>query len=97
MDYKTAKTIAKKLKYVLISWDWKEEIDIAQLSRYTQRGYVYLYDLDTDSDEYIVACSKGALTPRERQAIEFAEFGSEEDDKPEYPSNIRWAEDGEHQ
>ena len=102
MDFKTAKKIVKKLKYVLISWDWKEEVNIVQLSRYTQRGYVYLYDLDTDSDEYVIACSKTALTPRERQAIEWASFGSDEEEekkeeKPEFPSNIRWAENGEHQ
>ena len=80
MDFKTAKKIVKKLKYVLISWDWKEEVNIVQLSRYTQRGYVYLYDLDTDSDEYVIACSKTALTPRERQAIEWASFGSDEEE-----------------
>lgn len=99
MDYKTAKAIAKKLKYAVLVRDWKEQIDINQLSRYTQRGYVYLYNLDIGSDDYIIVCSKTTLTPRERQAIEFAEFDSDEDEEnePEYPSNIRCAEKGEHQ
>lgn len=56
------------MKIEMVSWDWKEQPSFVELARVIQsvsRGRVWMYDVETGSDEYAVVFADRELTPEQ--------------------------------
>ncbi len=52
----------------VMSWDWKEHIDLDQLGciiHDLSGGDINLYEVDTDSDQEAIVISRGEMTPEQ--------------------------------
>jgi hypothetical protein len=52
----------------LVTWDWKEQPDVERVARALAEvsgGAIYVYDVDTQSDQFAWVIASGELTPDE--------------------------------
>lgn len=64
--------MTEQLIMKLMTWDWKEQVDLEQLGQIVTEisgGTVHLYEVDTESDQYGLIVSRDELTQDQVQAL----------------------------
>lgn len=55
--------------YKAMVWDWKEQIDIYELKRNLEQGWIHIQQVETNDDSYCIILSKDKIKSNEAQAI----------------------------
>ncbi len=68
MGNRSKKTL-KKLSYVVVFWDWKEQPDFKEIQKHVLEGFVYMSLPDTSSDMYALIMTKEEVTDVESDRL----------------------------
>lgn len=68
MGNRSKKTL-KKLSYMVVFWDWKEQPDFKEIQDYVLKGFVYMSLPDTSSDMCGLIMTKEEVTQIESDRL----------------------------